>query len=270
MKIAIISSTQDLASINIKEELIKEFQETKELFDNHKVYSLNNIKIYTTDKESVFYEHIDHKIDADIFVFISMHKSKAEIPTLSVHSIGNWANDNQVGGSKRKLVMSPSLLIRKAFLNLNEYGKDSGYEIVYEATHHGPYLDKPTFFIEIGSTEHQWADKKAGSIISKSLLNALKDSKQEENIEVALGIGGLHTCPEFNKVVLRNKIALSHICPKYMLQSLDKEIIEQAITKTQGQVSLVILDWKGLAQEKQRISSILEEIGIRYIKTSSL
>lgn len=268
MKIAIISSTQDLASINIKEELIKEFKETSEVFDNHKVYSLNDMKIYTTDKESVYYEHLDHRINADIFVFISMHKSKAEIPTLSVHSIGNWS-DNQVGGTKRKLVISPALLLKKAFLNLNEYGKDSGYEIVYEATHHGPYLEKPTFFIEIGSTEHQWTDKRAGSIISKSLLHALNDPNKE-NAKIAIGIGGLHTCPEFNKVVLRNNIALSHICPKYMLESLDMEMIQQAIDKTQGQVNLIILDWKGLGQEKQRISSILEEIGIKYIKTSSL
>ena len=33
------------------------------------------------------------------------------------------------------------------------------YEITIEATHHGPTsLKKPLLFIEIGSTEKQWAD----------------------------------------------------------------------------------------------------------------
>src|SRR2546428_10273485 len=32
------------------------------------------------------------------------------------------------------------------------------YAVTFEATHHGPVLDAPSFFIEVGSTEKEWRD----------------------------------------------------------------------------------------------------------------
>ena len=267
MEIAIIASKKDQASMNIRSNLIKSFSKTNILFDNEPVYSYKNIKLYNINKESVYYENIDKEINADFFIFISKHQSQAGIPTLSVHNIGNWS-DNKVGGKKNTLVYASALMINKAFLALNEFGKNSGYEIVYEATHHGPFLEKPTFFIEIGSTEKQWLDKKAGSIISDTLLKCLFEDNAI--FKVVIGIGGLHTCPEFNKIALRNKIALSHICPKYMLSSLTKEMLEEAINKTVEKVNYILLDWKGLGSEKQRVITILKELNLDYKKTSSL
>jgi D-aminoacyl-tRNA deacylase len=267
MEIAIIASKKDPASMNIRSHLIKSFSRTKINFDDEAVYNYKNLKLYTIQQELVHYESIDKEINADFFIFISKHQSQAAIPTLSVHNIGNWA-DNKVGGKKNTLVYTSALMINKAFLVLNEVGKDSGYEIVYEATHHGPFLDKPTFFIEIGSTKKEWLDEKAGAIISDTLLKCLFQNNNQS--DVVIGIGGLHTCPEFNKISLRNKIALSHICPKYMLSSLNKEMLEEAIEKTVEKVEYVLLDWKGLGSEKQRIIDILKELKLDYKKTSSL
>jgi D-aminoacyl-tRNA deacylase len=267
MEIAIIASKKDQASMNIRSNLIKTFSKTNISFDNESVYSYKNLRLYTINKESVYYEDIDKEINADFFIFISKHQSQAAIPTLSVHNIGNWS-DNKVGGKKNTLVCASAFMINKAFLVLNELGKDSGYELVYEVTHHGPFLNKPTFFIEIGSTEKQWLDEKAGSIIASTLLKCLF---QDNSIsDVAIGIGGLHTCPEFNKISLRNKVALSHICPKYMLSSLNKEMLEEAINKTVEKVDYILLDWKGLGSEKQRVIELLKELNLNYKKTSSL
>ena len=35
---------------------------------------------------------------------------------------------------------------------------DEEYDITLEATHHGPLLDSPTLYLEIGSDEERWSD----------------------------------------------------------------------------------------------------------------
>lgn len=267
MEFAVIASTKDEASMNIKENLLPHFRVLDETYENENVYAYEKIKLYTINSDLITHENIHESINADFFIFISKHKSQSAIPTLSIHCIGNW-NENELGGLKNRLVFSSALMLRKFFLVLNELGKDSGYEIVYEATHHGPYLERPAFFIEIGSTIKEWNDKKAGNIIAKTIITSL--SKETKKADVAIGIGGLHTCPEFNKVVLRNNIALSHICPKYVLQQLTKEGIKEAIQKTVEKVDYTILDWKGLGKEKQRVIEMLKELNIDYKKTTSL
>ncbi|MEK6974456.1 MAG: D-aminoacyl-tRNA deacylase [Nanoarchaeota archaeon] len=267
MDIAIIASTKDLASMNIKANLLEHFNNAYEIYESEDVFYSGNAKLYTINNELITYENIDKRINADFFIFISKHKSQVEKPTLSVHSIGNW-NGNEFGGISNKLVLTSSLMLRKFFLILNELGKDSGYEIVYEATHHGPYLEKPAFFIEIGSTEKEWADKNAGKIIAQTIIQGIP--KENDDAKTVIGIGGLHTCPEFNKAVLRNNIALSHICPKYALEFLTKESLQEAISKTAEKIDFVLLDWKGLRAEKQKILSLLNETNLDYKKTTDL
>ena len=46
----------------------------------------------------------------------------------------------------------------------------NGYDVCFEATHHGPLLETPTIFLEIGSTEKQWEDEVPARILIKSLL----------------------------------------------------------------------------------------------------
>ena len=42
-----------------------------------------------------------------------------------------------------------------------------------EATHHGPYTDKPTCFVEIGSTANEWPVKEYGEVWADVLINHL-------------------------------------------------------------------------------------------------
>lgn len=136
MNIAIISSTKDIASTNIKEQLLNnfDFQQLKETFDNNPVfqYSTNNnaineknsnnesnkndnkennntknnnnevIKIYTINSELIHTDDLDKKIDADVFIFISKHRAEEGRASLTVHPIGNFGK-NEVGGKEKTL-----------------------------------------------------------------------------------------------------------------------------------------------------------------------
>ncbi|MBU1204566.1 MAG: D-tyrosyl-tRNA(Tyr) deacylase [Nanoarchaeota archaeon] len=271
---AIIVSKKDIAGMNIKECLLRlfDFKEINEEFEEEKVYEIlverEKIKLYTTKKESINCENIDEKIDADFIVFATKHQSKSGIASLSVHIQGNWSKA-EFGGSDRKLCIADADYLRDCLFRIKELASNNKYEIIQECTHHGPYLAKtPCMFIEIGSSEKQWPDKEAGEIIAETIMSIIP--KTPKHYKTAFGIGGLHHCPNFTKVMEKSDLAFGHICPKYMLNNLNKEIITQAIERNTHECEEVILDWKGLSQYKQKITKMLDELKIKYKKTKEI
>jgi D-aminoacyl-tRNA deacylase len=271
MQYAIIISKQDPAGLNIKECLLRLYPFEKKITENNVeiyVYS-NNIHLYTLDDYSVFAEQIDRKPSADFFIFATRHQSKEGVHSLSCHAPGNWSKAG-FGGEDKKLCIAPALMLKKAYLELKKHQNEvSNHQITLEATHHGPFMEKPVMFIEIGSTEEHWGNKKAGEIIAHVIINLVL-SPQLENQKIALGIGGPHYCNNFNKVLERTDIAVGHICPKHMLEKLDEEMIRQALKETKENVDFILLDWKGMGKEKERIKVICENIGIEIRRTDQI
>ncbi len=245
--IAIITSKQDLAGINIAEELKKE---NLEKF---------NAKHYEVDEKPVYAEDIDKKIEADLFIFATKHESKSGIPSLSAHSPGNW-NKAGLGGKDNELCICPASYLKEALIFL-EKNNTINFDVVQECTHHGPYIEKPCFFIEIGSTEEQWKNKEAAKIITKTILHLLENPPKE--YETAVGLGGLHTTPNFKKIIINSNIAISHVCPKYNLENLNEDNLKQAIERTVPKASLIILDWKGLKQYKEKVKQLVENYEVK-------
>ena len=267
---AIIASKKDAAGMNIREQLLSlfDFKETTEKFETNPVFEFKDILLYTAETESIYLENVDKKIDADLFVFATKHQSKEGVHSLSCHAPGNW-NTADFGGKDRTLCVSSAVYLKNAFLKLKELAAHLDYEITLEATHHGPVVGKPCFFIEIGSNEEQWQNKEAGEIIAKTIMHALQNDSGKK-YKIALGLGGLHYCPTFNKVMERTDIALGHICPKYHLEKLDKEMLQQGIEKIKEKTDFVLLDWKGMGKEKQRIIDLLNELNIPFERTDKI
>ncbi len=267
MKAAIIVSEKDLAGMNIKENLIKEgFQETGEEFENNAVYGLqtknNEAALYTTKKDSVYRENIDKEIDADMFIFATRHQSAAGIHSFTVHPIGNFGKAD-FGGKEKTLCFSPAYYIKTGFQLLKEHNTLS-HDVIQESTHHGPYLEKQAMFIEIGSSSDEWKNPKAGKIMAGVIIELL--SSKEKNYKSAFGIGGLHHAPNFRKIITGEEMAISHICPKHHLTDLNDEIIGQAIEKSVPKAKIIVLDWKGLGAEKERIKQLAESTNLEVIR----
>jgi len=278
MKYAIIVSTEDPAGINIKECLLSLFSfENTGQYRNYPVYSYINLDLYTIDIGTVFADNLDKGIDADIFIFATRHQSKEGIHSLSCHSPGNFGKA-EYGGKDSELCVAPARMLKKAYLELLSYSDlVPDHNITLEATHHGPIINKPVMFIEIGSTEEHWGNKVAGEIIAKTIVKITSDEIVEgEHVNddvggrVAFAIGGPHYCNNFNKDLERSDIMIGHICPKYALINLDKGMIEKAIARTYEKVDCILLDWKGLGREKERLKKIFEEIKIEVIRTDKI
>ncbi len=250
MRFSIIVSEKDPAGMTIKGALEE-----------------RNIPVITVKKESVSFDACD-TLDTDFLIFATKHQSKKGVPSLCTHAVGNWGIA-ELGGKEKTLGIAPAHYLKRA-LQLLEEKNALGWEVFQEATHHGPFSRKPILFLEIGSTEKEYCNKAAGRIIADVILELL--SFQPHRYIPALGIGGLHHTPNFKKIQLQTEIAIGHVCPKYNLQFLSKDMLIQAMDKTDPQAQIILLDWKGLGSEKERIKKIVDDVvlerKIKIMKTN--
>jgi D-aminoacyl-tRNA deacylase len=200
-------------------------------------------------------------------VFISRHSSASGTPTLSVHTPGNLGTA-ELGGLPRKVSVSPANAMRdclKAMMKLKEEMR-LNYEVSYECTHHGPSLNTPAMFAELGSSSEQWSDLKAAEAVAHATMKAISKFG-ESQAESVLGIGGPHYNLKFTRMALENETAFGHMIPKYAIPYVDVEILRQCIEKTLEKVELVVLDWKGIKGEhKSKLVEMLKEIAISFKK----
>ncbi len=209
----------------------------------------------------------------DFIIFASKHQSEKGGKTLSIHAPGNWRSAD-FGGESGKICPASALFQKQLFENLNKISNEyeiKDYNITLECTHHGPLIDKPCVFIEIGATETEWNDRRAAFVVAKTISETIEKFKENPYNEIAIGIGGPHYCPNFNKIQLNSNVAISHIIPQYAFP-LKEEMILEAIKKTKEEIDFVILDWKGLggAEQRQEIIKILEDNYIQWKKTSEI
>ena len=271
-KYLIVASKKDKAGINITTNL-SQFRKNPLMSSMSDKPSFD---FYLIDTDIVDDEGIDQeKINKyDFVIFASKHQSEKGDKSLSVHAPGN-PRDAKLGGVPRKMCKTSALFQKQIFKKLNsnvkEHNLDEKYKVTLECTHHGPLVDKPCIFIEIGSSETEWADRQAGFVIAKTIKDIIQEFKENPYKEIAIGIGGPHYCPNFNKIQSNSNVALSHIIPQYVLP-LDEEMIKQAIDKTEEEVDFALLDWKGLgnAEQRQQVLEILDKLYIQYKKTGEI
>ena len=271
-KYLIVASKKDAAGIAITTNL-SQFRKNPVLNSMEKDSS--GFDFYLVDEEIIYTENLNlEKINKyDFVIFASKHKSVKKEKSLSVHAPGNWRKA-EFGGEDQKICPSSGLFQKHLFENLQSNTKKfqlEGYEVTLECTHHGPLIDKPCVFIEIGSTEKEWADRKAAFIISKTIEETIREFKKNTFREVAIGIGGPHYCPNFNKIQLNSNVALSHVIPQYVLP-LNEEMVKESIAKTEEEIDFFLLDWKGLgnSEQRQQVTDILDRLGVSYKRTSDI
>ncbi|MBI5390595.1 hypothetical protein HZB02_03840 [Candidatus Woesearchaeota archaeon] len=253
MHIALISTTQDPASVSIRTALTAEGTLP------------HGVVIHEFHDSLLSMNDLDIKIKADLFVFLSKHQSASGIPSLTVHAPGNFGTA-ELGGKNQELCIAPAIFIKTFFQQLQQYA-NQGYGCIQEATHHGPFLTKtPCVFIEIGSTEKEWNDPKPAKMMAECFMKTITQLPLASKFRSALGIGGPHHCPSFKKIQFEEPIAIGHVCPKYMLPVLSETMICQALERTQPKADLILVDWKGLGEPKEKIKGMLEKIGVEWRK----
>jgi D-aminoacyl-tRNA deacylase len=258
MRFAIVYSKQDTAGINIVQQL-------------KKMSFLPQFPIIELKKETIYHDDLNEKNypqlrNIEFIVFATKHRSEKGNPSLSVHAPGNWRGAD-FGGQPGKVCRTSAFVLKYLFQQLNKNTEEAGlkdYQITLEATHHGPIIELPCCFIELGSSEEQWVKEEPAKILAKTILS-LQDYKINEDWIPVIGIGGPHYCPNFNKIQLNSEYAVAHIIPEYALPLTETMVLE-AEKKTKEQVEQVLVDWKGCGNSEQRQKTIdlINKSGLKY------
>ena len=120
-------------------------------------------------------------------------------------------------------------------------------------------------FVEIGSSEDQWSNMDVASLVCDTLLDIL--TKKIDNAKhIGIGLGGNHYGSKFNKLILDTDYAIGHIVNKYNLINFNIDMLKQMISKCFEKVSHIVIDQKGLGNEKQRIMNFLGDVELEVIK----
>ena len=259
-RFTIIVSTMDFASVNIRDSLFRlAFWEKVHGDGRFRVWRHADFELAEIDDYHVFQDGLDRALDAagyppEKLIFASKHRSKSGQKTLTVHHTGNFA-EGKFGGRSRELATAAP----RVALSLLKLLKSSatGYDISYEATHHGPSdLLVPSVYVEIGSTETEWRDPAAGETVARAIMAV----KEDEDAPVYVGIGGSHYAPRQTALALEANAAFGHIVADHAVPLLDEQLLGMVLERTGTKLAYV--DRKSLdGEQRKRVELLLAAVG---------
>lgn len=269
----VVASSKDPASLNIQRNLLEEANwEEGGVFKGSPVHRTGALILVTNDEHHIYAEELDREIKEklevvpDGMIFASRHKAASGVVSLTVHPIGNFAAA-EFGGWERTLVPSMPHEMTHAFLRLLVHGRDLDRQITFEATHHGPHLETPTLFIEIGSDEEQWEDGEAGRVVAKTILDIPDHTPSER---VLVGVGGGHYCPRHTDVVREYDVSYGHIIPGWALGDASDSSVLSAVERTPGAEEVYFHRKAMRGRDRRRLERVFADNGYRVVQSGDL
>ena len=208
------------------------------------------------------------------FVFLSRHAARSGVPALTCHSTGNFGPAALGGRDGQVAVPYPEM--HGAYMRLlhearAEFG---GFEITIEATHHGPTdLERPSVFVEVGTTEAQWTDDALCASVAKiarraaeSVAGGAAGGPARPPRAVCLGgLGGTHYPKKFTDAVVQGRYDLGTVVPRHALEFLDEKMLAHVLERN-APVDAALVDAKGLGGHKARVLGMLESAGLEVVR----
>lgn len=215
--------------------------------------------------EDVLEASSGYEVDPELVIFMSRHSSESGTPTLTVHPLGNL-HDNKVGGLPEKLVKAEPHRMTSALRRMHELNDMEDTEVSFEVTHHGPWIDRPTFFIEVGSDESNWNNKHAADILAQVLAE-----DNDSDHPVVIGVGGGHYAPRFTEAALTMKVDFGHMIPNYQIKDSDDEDLARMLRDSceSSGTKMIYLHRKSMkGPQASRIRNMADSEGLEMIKSS--
>ncbi|KAJ9568337.1 hypothetical protein OSB04_004303 [Centaurea solstitialis] len=201
------------------------------------------VRLLKHDNSIVREDHLDKRWEAetgevvDEVIFLSRHTAASNRPALTIHPIGvPHLREDEVPAAGGKpgwaappnVRMGPWLRLLKVIAESHNLTPE--FEVTLEATHHGPVIDSPTMFVEIGSTEEYWKRQDAAQAIALLVWKGLgldggipvgDWSRHNGKKKILLGVGGGHYVPRHMDIVLKDDVWVGHLLSGYSLPMED-------------------------------------------------
>lgn len=259
----------DNASTNIRDRLLEsgEWADTGSSFRGHPMHQRGYDMLVEVDGPTIHDEHLSGGLQrfgwpiAAVW-FLSRHRAASGQPSLTVHPIGNPAEAKYGGRHNRFSPSAPrdmGALLRRLAHHRDAAGLP--HDVSYEATHHGPYMELPSLFVEIGSDETWYDDIPSGNVLAAAVTDVL-DGEGFIDGPVHVGIGGGHYVPRMNDKALAGEADFGHLLAAYAIDAeADGALVAEALAKTPGADGLY-LHKKGLkGPQRQAVLAWAEAAG---------
>ncbi|WP_421909305.1 D-aminoacyl-tRNA deacylase [Methanolacinia petrolearia] len=263
MLIAIVSSSLDPAGTAIRKSLLSMLGTDG---SEDIVYGGHTLRFFETEDRLIYENNLDERTGADLVIFISRHTSKNPFPALTVHVTGNYG-DAALGGEPQSLAAAAPEWMHAVLNELNKK-TPTDYRVSYEVTHHGPTdLKTPSFFVEIGSSEKEWADENAAKAVASSLLEVLS-AGSVSGIRI-IGFGGNHYAARETETALNSNAAFGHIVHTRNIPLIDRAMVAQMIERTSADAAYI--DKKALkGEDVRKIEELISETGLPLLSEGEL
>ncbi len=266
----VICGSKDTASMNVMENLISKHDFDRSKVGSYEFYESDDVGIVKIDERLIYADFIDERLrklglDFEEIIFASRHSSKDKRKILTVHVSGNVGTADY-GGKPYSLAKPSPITMKNYVLHLIERIDElEGFEFTLEATHHGPSeITTPSAFYEIGSTEKEWRDERAGEVVADCILKAIKDDRRDWLI--AVGVGGTHYVPRQTEIMISTVFTFGHNFAKYTFPHLNEGILEKAVKISDARY--VIIDEKSVTSGvKSLIKEVAERLNVDVLKS---
>ncbi|KAK1311046.1 D-aminoacyl-tRNA deacylase [Acorus calamus] len=202
-----------------------------------------DVRLLKHDNSIIAEDYLDKRWEeatgevVDEVIFLSKHTAVSNRPALTVHPIGIphlREDETPLQGGKPGWAGPPNPRIGPWLRHLKKIAENNGlipeFEVTLEGTHHGPTVDTPTLFVEIGSTEEYWKRQDAAQAVALLLWEGLGlgggsgignwNGNSEKN-KVLLGLGGGHYVPRQMDVVRKDGVWVGHLLSGYSIPMED-------------------------------------------------
>jgi len=257
--LGIVVSREDEASVHIGEQLldVAEWQEREDdsLPDadgGGTVYEREGVQLREFEG---LHLHLDRPAaafdDPDLLAFASKHSGETG-RLLTAHHTGNVGPADHGGADNALAAACPNAHAR--VLDALAAHAPEEYDVGMECTHHGPTdVGAPSMFVEVGSSEAEWADPTAAEAVARAILDLQGVAPHREpedgddwSRRQLVGVGGGHYAPRFERVARGTDWAFGHVAADWGLDALgdldapaSRDVLGEAFAASNAAYALV-------------------------------
>ncbi len=298
----ILVSGGDIASTNQADELLKMCDwQRLEPVEGLDAYSYKHARMWRMKDGCLWEDDLDKRwteatgeIPSEI-IFPSRHSAASGNASLTLHPIGTMQvpeQDVPEYGGKAADCPPPNPRLASWWRELNRVGTGMDeFDLSLETTHHGPWIETPSLFIEIGSTSETWGHEGAAKLLAGIIYRGLglDGGKGLGNWngegKVVVTLGGGHYAPRANMLGMHEHVWIGHMLATYALPfSKDEDgkisgmwenSIRKAIASTKtaypGGDLVCSMDKKAFkGWQRQAIRDLLAELEVPLLKSAEI
>ncbi|MBL6742754.1 MAG: D-aminoacyl-tRNA deacylase [Candidatus Poseidonia sp.] len=305
--ILIAVNQADIASLNQGESLRNLLKwDFHPNVEGHPAFSHLHLRMWYLPDGLLFEDYLDRRwteatgeLVGEV-IFPSRHAATSGRASLTLHPIGvphlPQGEQGPYGGfggqsppPNPRLASWWKLLLERAPMHTEV----EGFDLSLEVTHHGPFLNAPALFIEVGSTEATWGHEGAANLLAELIrdgllspnINTWSDVKKKGDQVVLVTLGGGHYAPRANALAALDNVWLGHMLASYALPFIHveggepkgtwKQAINDAITSTrkafpEGEI-VVSMDKKAFkGWQRQAVREHLEVLRVPLLTTRQI